>query len=51
MFGYVTVLRDRTSGRGAFTLEFMHYAPIPEDTARPIIEARRELVQNKRSLS
>lgn len=50
MFGYVTVLRDRTSGRGVFTLEFMHYAPVPEDIAYPIIEARRELVQTKRSL-
>jgi len=48
MFGYVTVLRDRTSGRGTFTLEFTHYAPIPDDVARPIIEARREYVQTKR---
>jgi elongation factor G len=51
MFGSVTVLRDRTSGRGAFTLAFMHYAPIPEDIARPIIEARRELVQTMHNLS
>ena len=48
MFGYVTVLRDRTSGRGTFTLEFTHYAPIPDDVAQPIIEARREYVQTKR---
>ncbi|HNT75650.1 MAG TPA: elongation factor G [Anaerolineae bacterium] len=48
MFGYVTVLRDRTSGRGTFTMEFMHYAPIPDDVARSIIEARREYVQTKR---
>ncbi len=48
MFGYVTVLRDRTSGRGTFTLEFTHYAPVPDDVARPIIEARREYVQTKR---
>lgn len=51
MFGYVTVLRDRTSGRGTFTLEFVHYAPIPDDVARAIIEARREYVQTKRSVS
>jgi elongation factor G len=49
MFGYVTVLRDRTSGRGTFTLEFTHYAPIPDDVALPIIEARREYVQTKRT--
>ncbi|HOU15404.1 MAG TPA: elongation factor G [Anaerolineae bacterium] len=48
MFGYVTVLRDRTSGRGTFTLEFTHYASIPDDVALPIIEARREYVQTKR---
>ncbi len=48
MFGYVTVLRDRTSGRGTFTMEFMHYAPIPDDVARSIIEARRDYVQTKR---
>jgi elongation factor G len=50
MFGYVTVLRDRTSGRGTFTLEFTHYAPVPKDVALPIIEARREYVQTKRSV-
>jgi len=37
--------------RGTFTLEFTHYAPIPDDVARPIIEARREYVQAKRSMS
>ena len=51
MFGYVTILRDRTSGRGTFTLEFTHYAPVPNDVARSIIEARREYVQTKRSVS
>ncbi len=49
MFGYVTVLRDRTSGRGTFSLEFVHYAPVPDDVAAPILEARRGLVQSKRS--
>lgn len=49
MFGYVTVLRDRTSGRGTFTLEFACYAPVPDDVAHPIIEARREYVRTKRS--
>jgi len=49
MFGYVTDLRDRTSGRGTFTLEFACYAPVPDDVARPIIETRREYVLTKRS--
>ncbi|MBN2007154.1 MAG: elongation factor G [Anaerolineae bacterium] len=48
MFGYVTALRDRTSGRGTFTLEFACYAPVPDDAARLVIEARREYVTTKR---
>jgi elongation factor G len=51
MFGYVTDLRNMTSGRSTFTMEFSHYAPIDESVARLIIEARREYVQTKRSMS
>jgi elongation factor G len=29
MFGYVGDLRSRTSGRGAFTMAFDHYAQAP----------------------
>jgi len=33
MFGYATQLRSGTQGRGVFTMEFDHYAPV-SDTVR-----------------
>ena len=29
MFGYATDLRSRTQGRGTFSMQFAHYAPVP----------------------
>ncbi|MBM3190153.1 MAG: elongation factor G, partial [Chloroflexi bacterium] len=37
MFGYATALRSATQGRGAFTMEFSHYAPVPEEVANRIL--------------
>jgi elongation factor G len=38
--GYVTALRDMTSGRGDFTLEFRSYAIVPDALAEAVIEER-----------
>ncbi len=40
--GYATDLRSLTKGRGTFTLEFDHYAIVPDDIAEEIIERRKE---------
>jgi elongation factor G len=38
MFGYVTVLRTLSSGRATSTMEFSHYAEVPANLAKEIIE-------------
>lgn len=40
MFGYVTSLRSMTEGRGSSTMEFDHYAIVPNNVAQGIIDAR-----------
>ena len=30
MFGYATDLRSRTQGRATFTMQFLHYEPVPK---------------------
>ncbi len=37
-FGYVTVLRTLTSGRATSTMEFSHYAAVPGEISKKIIE-------------
>lgn len=39
MFGYATELRSATQGRGVFTMEFDHYAPVSETVAQKIINS------------
>ena len=39
MFGYATELRSDTQGRGVFSMEFDHYAPIPAAVAQEILNA------------
>lgn len=40
-FGYVTVLRTLTSGRATSTMEFSHYAEVPMNIAKGIVETTR----------
>ena len=40
MFGYTTDLRSMTSGRGSMTMEFDHYAIVPQNVADEIIASR-----------
>ncbi|NKQ37708.1 MAG: elongation factor G [Chloroflexi bacterium] len=38
MFGYATRLRSMTQGRGTFTMEFEHYAPVSEGIAQDVLK-------------
>ncbi|MCB8963528.1 MAG: elongation factor G [Bacteroidales bacterium] len=40
-FGYVTVLRTLSSGRATSTMEFSHYAEVPANLAKEIVEKSR----------
>ncbi len=42
MFGYVTNLRSMTQGRGSFSMEFGHYAEVPQNVSQKIIEGRKK---------
>jgi elongation factor G len=39
MFGYATQLRSATQGRGVFSMEFDHYAPVSQAVAEEILKA------------
>jgi elongation factor G len=39
MFGYATELRSATQGRGVFSMEFDHYAPVPENVKNEILNS------------
>jgi len=40
-FGYVTVLRTLTSGRATSSMEFSHYAEVPANVAKEVVEQSR----------
>ncbi len=40
MFGYATRLRSMTQGRGTFTMQFDHYAPVSDSIAQDIVKGR-----------
>jgi elongation factor G len=44
MFGYTTRLRSLTQGRGYFTMEFFHYAPVPAHIHENLIRNREKNV-------
>jgi elongation factor G len=41
MFGYATDLRSMTKGRGTYTMEFAHYAEVPDSVADDILQVGR----------
>ncbi len=42
MFGYATAIRSASQGRGTFTMEFDHYAEVPQNIAQEIVEGKRK---------
>jgi elongation factor G len=42
MFGYIGTLRTMTSGRGQFSMEFVHYLPCPKNVSDEVIKEAQE---------
>jgi elongation factor G len=45
MFGYTTRLRSITQGRGYYTMEFFHYAPVPTHVTESVKKNREKLTE------
>lgn len=42
MFGYATSLRSMSQGRASYSMEFDHYAEVPNNVAQTIITGRQK---------
>jgi len=47
MFGYATTVRSLSQGRASFTMEPSHYAEVPANVAKAIIEKKTEAAASK----
>jgi elongation factor G len=41
MFGYATAVRSMSQGRAVYTMEFDHYAPLPQHLADELVAKNR----------
>ncbi|MEK7580007.1 MAG: elongation factor G [Patescibacteria group bacterium] len=42
VFGYATILRSNTEGRGSYSMEFSHYAEVPRNVVEKIINVEKK---------
>jgi elongation factor G len=47
MFGYATDLRNITSGRASFSMEFSHYEPVPKNIEEKVAGERASVVSGR----
>jgi Translation elongation factors (GTPases) len=40
MFGYATVLRSRTQGRGVYSMEFDHFEEVPKSIQEQVVASK-----------